>query len=86
MSSKPLSEREQNLFDLLLEREEKDVPIRRMFERFTASSGNLYTRRRMQQRLGAVIARINAKLDAQRIIPGQLKGTYRLTSKVNASE
>lgn len=32
----------------------------------------------MQQRLGSVIARINEKLQNRRIVPGQIKQTYRL--------
>lgn len=35
--------------------------------------------RAMQQTLGPLIARINAKLKATKIVPGQLKQTYRIT-------
>lgn len=37
-----------------------------------------YSNRAMQQRLGPIIARINRKLDGQRIVPGRMKRTYRL--------
>lgn len=38
----------------------------------------------MQQRLGAFISRINKKLpDGQVVRPGQLKQTYRLSTKAN---
>lgn len=40
----------------------------------------VYTSRDMQQRLGPVIARLNLKLRGQRIVPGELKRTYRLNT------
>lgn len=40
------------------------------------------TVRDMQQKLGPVLQRLNAKLEGQRIEPGQLKRTYRLNTKI----
>ena len=34
--------------------------------------------RRMQQRVGGVVSRINKKLNGMRIVPGERKRTYRL--------
>ena len=41
--------------------------------------GMWLTNRYMQQRLGPIIARTNAKLEKERIKPGRSRRTYRLT-------
>lgn len=58
---------------------DKDIPIVDMYKSaYPDSSVNHIKVRVMQQRLGSVIARANKKLTSERIIPGQLKQTYRL--------
>lgn len=37
--------------------------------------------RDMQQKLGPLVARINAKLEATKIVPGNLKQTYRIIKR-----
>lgn len=89
---KPLSELQQRVYDLLAAPADTDVPIYKLYE--AAYRMNVHRiqqdvlilgvqPRTMQQRLGSVIARINEKLDKGRVVPGQVKQTYRLDTKAN---
>lgn len=77
-----LTDMEQSLFDALAATANKDVPIVKLFRSCYDTYDNKLTRRDMQQRLGPTIARINAKMLNGRIVPGLLKGTYRLKVEV----
>lgn len=89
---KPLSEIQQRVYDVLAEVPNTDVAIYKLYE--AAYQTNVHVLqgpkgvlslgvqpRTMQQRLGSVIARINEKLDTGRVVPGQLKQTYRLSTE-----
>lgn len=54
-----------------------DVPIAEMHDKLYPEGDT--DGRTPQQRLGALISRINKKLTGERIVPGNLKRTYRLT-------
>ena len=88
---KPLSELQQRVYNLLVSPADADVPIYKLYE--AAYQMNVHRvqkgilllgvqPRTMQQRLGSAIARINEKLDKGRVVPGQVKQTYRLDTKV----
>ena len=62
-----------------------DVTIDELYSELH-DDGDAFTPRERQQRLGSVIARINRKLadvsdDPSRIVPGEMKRTYRLQVK-----
>ena len=84
---KPLTDRERRVFDLLNAEPNTDVEIYKLYEAMSQSQVHLFqngvlllgiTPRTMQMRLGSVIARINEKLDKGKVVPGQMKQTYRL--------
>lgn len=74
----------QALYDLMAASFNEDVNIPTMWHVVAAHSERTPRRRTstrdMQQGLGPYIARINAKLEGQHIVPGRLKQTYRLTT------
>lgn len=74
-----LSEFQQKVYSLF--EPNVDRPIHWLYDKTYNSNGASSTVRvrDMQQRLGPVFARINDKLVGQRIEPGQLKRTYRLS-------
>lgn len=87
---KPLSELQQRVYDLLVSPADTDVPIYKLYEAAYQTNVHRVQKgilllgvqpRTMQQRLGSVIARINEKLDKGRVVPGQVKQTYRLDTK-----
>lgn len=82
--SSDLTKQQQALYDLMSATPDTDVNIPTMWRVIEATSDRAPRTRRsvrdMQQGLGPYIARINAKLDGQRIEPGRLKQTYRLTT------
>ncbi len=78
-----LSKQERALYSLLANSANKDVLIADVHCAIYPSShvhdGEKLTVRRMQQRIGSCISRINAKLpDGKRIVPGSVKQTYQL--------
>lgn len=84
---KLLTDRERRVFDLLNAEPNTDVEIYKLYEAMSQSQVHLFqngvlllgiTPRTMQMRLGSVIARINEKLDKGKVVPGQMKQTYRL--------
>jgi hypothetical protein len=87
---KPLSELQQRVYNLLASPADADVPIYKLYEAAYQTNVHRVQKgvlllgvqpRTMQQRLGSVIARINEKLDKGRVVPGQVKQTYRLDTK-----
>lgn len=89
--TRPLSELQQRVYDLLASPPDTDVAIYKLYE--AAYKINIHRiqqgvlilgcePRTMQQRLGSVIARINEKLETGRVVPGKVKQTYRLDTKV----
>lgn len=88
---KPLTDRERRVFDLLNSPPDVDVEIYKMYEAMSQSQVHLFqngvlllgiTPRTMQMRLGSVIARINDKIEKGKVVPGQMKQTYRLDTTV----
>lgn len=75
-----LSPRQSKVFNLF-DRFDKDVEIRRMYLAVFGNAGTSdpsFDTRTMQMKLGPWVQRINAKLEAGRLVPGELKQTYRL--------
>lgn len=78
----PMQAKVMNLFD----RFDKDVAIFRVYnaaygnEGWTTTSDHVLPIpvRDMQQKLGPLIQRMNLKLQRGRIVPGELKQTYRM--------
>lgn len=70
------------LYELMARTPNEDVNIATMWQAVydanTRTPMPRETIRDMQQGLAPLIARVNAKLDGQRIEPGRLKQTYRL--------
>lgn len=86
MSTKqePLSSLQQRVFDVLQAKPNRDVPIEDLYYTAYPQLGeqrSLWTVRDMQQQLGPLFVRINDKLKRGRIVPGELKQTYRLDTK-----
>lgn len=81
-----LSVMQRLVFNVLGEKPNTDIPISVLYGvahrdgAFEDIEKNMSTRT-MQQTLGPLIARINAKLKRGRIEPGELKRTYRLNTK-----
>lgn len=81
-----LTDRETPVFTVLSKNPDADISIGTLYRVTFGKNDNLYTRyqdgratrRDLQQKLGPIIARINEKLNGSRIVPGALKGTYRL--------
>lgn len=75
-----LSEFQQKVYNLF--EPNVDRPIHWLYDKtYNANGASSTVRvRDMQQRLGPVFARINDKLVGQRIEPGMLKRTYRLST------
>lgn len=61
-----------------------DLPIALLWERIHLDTSCDTPPRRQQQQVGAVLSRLNDKLKGrgERIVPGRLKRTYRLTKTV----
>ncbi len=79
MSNK-LTELQQRVFNLLDTKPNTDVPLKTLYDE--AYEPDLFVSSRdMQQKMGPLFARINAKLKRGRIVPGELKRTYRLDTK-----
>lgn len=80
-----LSPYEQTLYDYLLAQGfERDTRIQTLYEyvHVLCAGSKRPSPRVMQQRLGAIITRINRKLEGEKIVPGDVKRTYRLTRTV----
>ncbi len=83
MSNK-LTDLQQKVFDLLDAKPNTDVPLQDLYDAaYGTDEPTLFgmSNRDMQQKMGPLFARINAKLKRGRIEPGQLKQTYRLAIK-----
>lgn len=83
MSNK-LTELQQKVFDLLDAKPNTDVALADLYSVvYGDGQRDLFppTNRDMQQKMGPLFARINAKLKRGRIEPGVIKQTYRLTPK-----
>jgi hypothetical protein len=83
MSNK-LTDMQQRVFDLLDERPGTDIALVELYKAvYSDGQADLFppTNRDMQQKMGPLFARINAKLHRGRIEPGKVKRTYRLTIK-----
>lgn len=77
---KKLSRTQQKAFNIFDVRGmDVDVPIATIYAVIYGKQVNEV--RAMQQTLGPLIARINAKLERTQIVPGQLKQTYRISRK-----
>lgn len=79
-----LSALQQRVFDVLQAKPNKDVPIEDLYYTAYPISGAVHwtlSVRDMQQRMGPLFVRINDKLKRGRIVPGELKQTYRLDTK-----
>ncbi len=74
-----LPPRLQSLYDILSD--QYDVPIADIHKRLFGEDAPL---RNAQQRLGTPITRLNRRLikHCKKVVPGRLKGTYRLTSSI----
>lgn len=79
-----LSVLQKRLYDLLAKTPRTDVPIVDLYRKaypdapgFQDNEAALAVRH-MQQSIGPIIQRINAKIIDGRVIPGNLKRTYRL--------
>ena len=79
----PLSELEARVFEELRLAPNTDVAIAKLFET-GYGKGEILSSRRMQQRLGPLIARVNRKLDQGRIAPGKRKRTYCYYLKIES--
>lgn len=76
-----LSPLQDKIYIVLKSRANTDVSISELYiiaYGFGAQRGKF---RDMQQKLGPIFARINEKLEGQRVEPGELKRTYRLNTK-----
>ena len=84
MSNKKLSPLQQKVHALLSKKPDSDVNINAMYvAAYGAGDFNRVSRwpsRQVQQRMGPLISRINAKLTGEAIKPGELKRTYRLVT------
>lgn len=79
-----LTDRERDVYATLYECLNADVGVNMLY-RLAYEGERLASNRTMQQRLGPIIARINRKLpDGHRIVPGELKRTYRLNTNYKA--
>ena len=79
-----LTELQQKVFDILDTKPNTDVPLHDLYNVvYGGGQSDLFppTNRDMQQKMGPLFARINAKLKRGRIEPGLIKQTYRLTTK-----
>jgi hypothetical protein len=79
-----LTELQQKVFDILDTKPNTDVPLHDLYNVvYGEGQSDLFppTNRYMQQKMGPLFARINAKLKRGRIEPGLIKQTYRLTTK-----
>lgn len=82
-----LTELQQKVFDVLDEKPNFDIPLAVLYDVAYGDSHNhsgVTTSRDMQQKMGPLFSRINGKLKRGRIIPGQLKRTYRLDTNRKA--
>jgi hypothetical protein len=77
--------------DLLMvrfyERPNVDVPIAEVFALLYPDEAHLtddMPARSMQQRIGMFITRANARMEMHKIVPGELKRTYRLVKIASA--
>lgn len=88
MSSKKLSRLQQEVYNVLVKKKGKDVTIEDMHDAaYGATQPDLFagwTSRQIQQRMGPLISRINAKLPRHKVVPGELKRTYRLVPTTKA--
>lgn len=79
-----LTELEQKVYDFLSHKPNDDIPIASIYETVYGPQGPTFmlltSNRSMQQQLGPLLARINRKLKEQKIVPGNIKQTYRLIS------
>ena len=79
-----LTELQQKVFDLLDAKPNTDVALVDLYAAaYQNAQADMFPplNRDMQQKMGPLFARINAKLKRGRIEPGQIKQTYRLTIK-----
>lgn len=79
--SNSLTPRESELLGkFMLAGKNKDVPIDDLHAAMFDDADNR-DGKTPQQRLGAIISKVNRKLDGTEIVPGQLKRTYRFQDK-----
>ena len=80
---KKLSKLQQRVYDrFCLAGMDDDIAISTLYISFYRKQvTRATTTRQMQQQLGPLIARINAKLEATKIVPGNLKQTYRIIKR-----
>ena len=85
MSNKKLSKLQQEVYDVLVKRRGKDVALDDLHKAaYGEAKPPAWLNRRMQQRMGPLISRINEKLPCHKIVPGELKRTYRLVPTTKA--
>lgn len=58
-----------------------DIQIKYLYETLYGTNTLVNEVRTMQQLLGPLFARINDKLERTKIVPGEIKQTYRITRK-----
>lgn len=76
-----LTDRELELYEFIrLHGYEKDVKIAAIHDKLYSDTNDTLPRT-PQQRVGAIISKVNKKLSGERITPGELKQTYRLTAR-----
>lgn len=78
-----LGAQEQRLYDALTGRAFASIPF--LFVRVAPKADKDVPSRLKHQKVGAVAARFNKKRAGQRIVPGDIKGTYKLV-RVRASQ
>lgn len=88
MSSKPMSPTTHRLFEYMLSRKGEDVLISDMYKVvmqtpkvFEPEDDESPDARRQQQYVGAYVSRVNLARIHYKIIPGELKRTYRIVQK-----
>ena len=81
MSNKKLSSLQKRVYVYLSHVPGNDIDIRKLHDiAYSMKIPPQWTSRQLQQRMGPLISRINAKLEGEAIQPGELKRTYRLVT------
>lgn len=78
-----LSKFQKHVFDCIcLYGYDTDVPISRLWVSvYGQNPPSHFTNRNMQQKLAPLFRRVNEKLSASKIVPGELKQTYRIVKR-----
>jgi len=75
---KELSQHQQKVLDAF-DKNDTDIDIATLYTRVYGDPGHL-SAREMQQKLGPTFKAINEKMDRPRLVPGEIKRTYRYDS------